>query len=168
MKLSVKRLDAQGRYESTVVRDDGVRFSIRGPDCNFALPHDLAHYVVEKALGLEGGFWARVAAGGVFPSMSYLDGRRKPKAVERSKAVLKANPDEFTDAEVLVRIFSETIREGHDAPTPILFARLKDRRLARGRPQVAVAQTAEIFARYKDLRSRWAELPLGGAIELEW
>ena len=122
MKLSVKRRDAEGRYDTTIVRKDGVRFAIRGPDCNFALPHDVAHYVVEKALRLEGGFWGRVAAGGIFPSMSYLDGRRKPKAVERSKAVLSADPDEFADAEVLVRIFSETIREGHDDTAPILFA----------------------------------------------
>jgi hypothetical protein len=167
MKLSVTRLDPEGRYETAIVRDDDVRFRLKGHDRASALPHDIAHYVVEKALGLDGGFWGRVAAGAVFPSMSHVEGRRKPKAAERSKMVLRADPDELADAEVLVRIFSETIREDHDETTPVLFARLKDRRLA-GKRQIAVAQIAAIFARYKDLRSRWAELPVGGALELEW
>lgn len=113
MKLSVTRLDSQGRYETMIVRDDGVRFMLRGPDCTFVMPHDIAHYVVEKELGLDRGFWGRVAAGGVFPGMSHVDGRRKPRAAERSKSILKASPDELADAEVLVRIFSETFQEGH-------------------------------------------------------
>ena len=55
MKLSVTRLDNQGRYQTTIVRDDGVHFVVRGPDCTFALPHDMSHYVVEKTLGLAHG-----------------------------------------------------------------------------------------------------------------
>jgi len=167
MKLSVTRLDDQGRYETTVVRRDGVRFAVRGPDCTFALPHDIAHYVVEKALGLDHGFWGRVAAGAVFPSMSYVDGRRKPKAAERSKSALKAHPDAFADAEVLVRIFSETIREGYALAAPILTHRLKDRRMA-GRRAISPEEIAAVFAEYRDLQSRWADLPVGGAIELKW
>jgi hypothetical protein len=167
MKLSVTRLDSQGRYETVIVRDDGVRFMLKGHDCAFAMPHDIAHYVVEKALGLDRGFWGRVAAGGIFPGMSYLDGRRRPKAAERSKSTLKADPDALADAEVLVRIFSETIREGYGLAAPILIHRLKDRRMANKRA-VNAEEIAAIFARYNDLRSRWAELPVGGAIELQW
>ena len=112
MKLSVTRLDNQGRYETTIVRDDGVRFMLRGPDCTFAMPHDIAHYVVEKELDLDYGFWGRVAAGGVFPSMSHVDGRRRPKAAERSRSMLKAHPERLSQAEVLVR--SEERRVGKE------------------------------------------------------
>ena len=167
MKLSVTRLDDRGRYETTVVRHDGVRFAVRGPDCTFALPHDIAHYVVEKALGLDHGFWGRVAAGAVFPSMSYVEGRRKPKAAERSKSALKAHPDAFADAEVLVRIFSEAIRAGYALAAPVLIRRLKDRRMA-SRRAVSAEEIAVVFARYMDLRGRWADLPVGGSIELKW
>ena len=167
MKLSVTRLDRQGRYETMIVRDDSVRFMLKGHDCAFAMPHDIAHYVVEKELGLDRGFWGRVAAGGVFPSMSYVDGRRKPQAAERSKSVLKRDPDELADAEVLVRIFSETVAEGHDASAPILTHRLKDRRMAQLRT-ATTEQIAAVFARYKDLRTRWGDLPVGGSIELRW
>jgi hypothetical protein len=168
MKLTVRRLDTQGRYETTIVRDDGVRFALRGPDCTFAMPHDIAHYVVEKALGLDRGFWGRVAVGATFPSMSYVGGRRKPKAAETSKSVLKAQPEQLSEAEVLVRIFSETIRDGYDETAPVLFVRLKDRRAANGTRQINAAQIAAIFAQYRELRSRWADLPVGGSIELRW
>jgi hypothetical protein len=167
MKLSVTRLDGQGRYETMIVRDDGVRFMLKGHDCAVAMPHDIAHYVVEQALGLARGFWGRVAAGGVFPSMSYVDGRRKPKAAERSKSVLKGDPDELADAEVLVRIFSDTILEGHDETAPILTHRLKDRRMAQKRT-ATTEEIAAVFARYRDLRARWSDLPVGGSIELRW
>jgi hypothetical protein len=170
VKLSVTRLDDQGRYATTIVRDDGVRFVLRGPDCTFAVPHDLAHYVVERALALDEGFWGRVAAGGVFPGMSFIDGRRKPKAAERSKARVKANAGRLSEAEVLVRIFCETIEEGHGEASPVLSRRLEERRIPAGRAtsRVGSAEIADIFERYRELRSRWANLPVGGSIELSW
>src|SRR5436190_14283071 len=153
MKLNVVRLDAQGRYETTIVRDDGVRFALRGPDCTFALPHDMAHYIVERALALNEGFWGRVAAGGVFPGMSFIDGRRKPKAADRSKALVKANADRLSEAEVLVRIFCETIEQGHGEASPVLIRRLKERRIPPGRAtsRVGSAEIADIFERYREL-----------------
>jgi hypothetical protein len=170
MKLSVTRLDDHGRYATTIVRDDGVRFVLRGPDCTFAMPHDMAHYVVERALGLDHGFWGRVAAGGVFPGMSFIDGRRKPRAAERAKALVKANPDRLSEAEVLVRIFCETIEEDHGEASSILTRRLKERRIPAGpaTSRVGGAEIADIFERYRELRSRWANLPVGGSIELDW
>jgi hypothetical protein len=169
MKLSVTRLDDRGRYETMIVRDDGVRFRLKGHDRTFALPHDIAHLVVEKALGLQGGIWGRIAAGAVFPSMSHVDGRRKPKAAERSKVLLKANPDQLSEAEVLVRIFCETIREGHNESSRVLSQRLKERRIPPGgTAQIAQAQISNVFMSYRDLLARWSHLPVGSAIELDW
>src|SRR5882757_6287432 len=71
MKMAVRRLDRDGRYVTSIARDDGVTFSMQGVGHNFAIPHDVAHYVVEKALGLDRGFWGSVADGAVFPSMTY-------------------------------------------------------------------------------------------------
>jgi hypothetical protein len=88
MKLAVRRVDSDGRYVTLIARDDGVTFSMQGVGHNFAIPHDVAHYVVEKALCLDGGFWGSVSEGAVFPTMTYVAGRRKPKAVERSSLIL--------------------------------------------------------------------------------
>jgi hypothetical protein len=85
MKLTVTRLD-QGKYETVVTRDDGVSYRLKGVAHRFAIPHDLAHFVVDKTLRLDRGFWANVADGAVFRTMSYIAGRRKPKAAERSES----------------------------------------------------------------------------------
>ncbi len=63
MKLTIKRLDRNGRYETMIKRDDGVSFHTNGVAHTFAIPHDLAHFLVEKALGLDQGFWGSVAMG---------------------------------------------------------------------------------------------------------
>ena len=45
MRIEVKRLDGDGRYETVITRDDGVSFRIQGVGHAFAIPHDLAHYL---------------------------------------------------------------------------------------------------------------------------
>ena len=41
MKLHVKRLDREGRYETLVVRGDGVRFHVRGSRTRLRFPTTL-------------------------------------------------------------------------------------------------------------------------------
>src|SRR5580704_16524244 len=50
MQIYVTRVDAH-RY-STLVERDGVRLQVPGYGFMRALPHDLAHFVVEGSLGL--------------------------------------------------------------------------------------------------------------------
>jgi hypothetical protein len=68
MRIEVKRLDGDGRYETVITRDDGVSFRIQSVGHTFAIPHDLAHYLVEKALSIENGFWGSVASGASSPA----------------------------------------------------------------------------------------------------
>ena len=124
MKLAVTRFD-QGRYETAITRDDGVRYRLKGVAHEFAIPHDLAHFLVEKTLGLKSGFWDSIAGGAVFKTMDYIGGRSKPKAAERSKTLLKSNAAELNEAEVLVRIFNDTIEQGHGENSPLLRERLE-------------------------------------------
>jgi len=170
MKLTIKRLDRNGRYETMIKRDDGVSFHTNGVAHTFAIPHDLAHFLVEKALGLDQGFWASVADGAVFQSMSHAGGRRKPNAAKRSKAVLKANARALTEAEVLVRIFNDTIEQGHDQTSPVLYRHLKERWAGPGgQPrQISQKNIAEVFARYGEMLSKWRNLPVGGTLDLFW
>jgi hypothetical protein len=57
MKVTIARLDENGRYETTIARDDGVTFRVKGVAHAFAIPHDLAHFLIEKTLRLNQGFW---------------------------------------------------------------------------------------------------------------
>jgi hypothetical protein len=169
MKLTVTRLD-QGRYETVITRDDGASYRLQGVAHTFAIPHDLAHFVVEKAMRLDQGFWANVADGAVFKTMSYLGGRRKPKAAERSESLLKNNGPQLNEAEALVRIFNDTIEQGHAEDSPVLRKRLQERLK---RPELAfrtfsAAEISEVYAAYRDMLAKWRELPVGSKLDLSW
>jgi hypothetical protein len=168
MKLTVTRHD-QGKYETVIMRDDGVSYRLRGVAHMFAIPHDLAHFLVEKALRLPRGFWGSVADGAVFKTMSYIGGRRKPKAAERSESLLKINAAPLNEAEVPVRIFNDTIEQGHPETSPLLRERLQVR-LARPGSQrnFGDAEIKEVYAAYQDMLTRWKDLPVGGKLELRW
>ena len=78
LEITFTRTGPRG-YE-TSVRRDRVTFHLRGFDRPARLPHDLAHYQVERALGLRHGLWGSVAAGATFKSMTLVEGRRPPAA----------------------------------------------------------------------------------------
>jgi hypothetical protein len=99
MDIKVEKLDTR-RSQTVVTRDDRVTLRVPGFRPSAPLPHDLAHYVVEKKLGLRRGFWRSVADGAIFPKMTVLGGRQRPHARERSHALCKANSRSLTDVEV--------------------------------------------------------------------
>src|SRR5205823_7471926 len=66
MKVTFVRSPGQ-RLRTIAERRDGVTVGVTGaPDRDGRLPHDLAHFVVEKELGLDSGFWGGIAQGRLF------------------------------------------------------------------------------------------------------
>jgi hypothetical protein len=169
MKLTVTRLE-HGKYETVVTRDDGVGYRLKGVAHTFAIPHDLAHYLIEKALHLRRGFFGNIADGVVFKSMTYVSGRRKPKAAERSETLLKKNLAALNDAEALVRIFNDTIEQGHAENSPVLQERLRERLVRAGVAfrTFSAAEISDVYAAYRTMLAKWQELPVGGHLELRW
>jgi hypothetical protein len=169
MRLTVKRLD-QGRYETVVVRDDGVSYLLKGVAHMFAIPHDLAHFLVEKTLRLRQGFFGSIADGAVFKSMTYIAGRRKPGAAERSETLQKKNLAALNDVETLVRIFNDTIEQGHAENSPVLQQRLRERLVRAGVEHrvFSAAEIAEVYGAYRDMLVKWQNLPVGDQLELHW
>jgi hypothetical protein len=74
------------------------------------LPHDLAQFVVEAALGLEEGFWNLVANGATFRSL----GRRPTKPGRQLSAAHRTG---LNEAEKVVNAHVEAWRD--DDPTPV-------------------------------------------------
>lgn len=74
------------------------------------LPHDLSTFVIERALGIEHGFWGCVAAGATFRSL----GRKR---TPQGRAVIANNVDELDDAERRVNAVYFAWRRGE--PTPV-------------------------------------------------
>jgi len=170
MQLRLTRLDER-RYETVITRADGVTFHVKGVGHMSDIPHDLAHYAVEQGLRIRGGFWGSVAAGAVFGSLTHVSGRRKPRAADRSRQVLKANKDELTETEILVGLFNQAIEEGLGPDSPELHDRLRRYTwTAHGRTprQFTEAEITATCAGWRRLLERWRKLPIGGTMELMW
>jgi hypothetical protein len=168
MRIVVTRLDEK-RYGSVIERD-GVSFRLGGPGFMKALPHDLAHYVVEATLGLQHGFWGCIAKGAIPAGMTWIAGRQKPKAAERAGAVLKVHKSELSEAEVLVDIFERSISRGTADNWPAMRASLKDRH-ASARPnarKVGPEDVANVCRAWSELQSQWQALRPGESLRLDW
>lgn len=85
--------DAKGRTCSWVALRP-PRTLVPGPSMAVGgdLPHDLATFVIEQALGIEHGFWGCVAAGATFRSL----GRKR---TPQGKAVIGGHLEELDEAE---------------------------------------------------------------------
>jgi hypothetical protein len=87
---------------ATIDRPDGARLVLTSYDRANTVPHDLAHFVAERDLGLGRGLWGSIASGALFDSLQLISGKRRHNEAARSQAVRRANADELALAEVLV------------------------------------------------------------------
>jgi hypothetical protein len=167
MQLAVKRL-GERKYETRITRSDGVVFHVLGVGHMFEIPHDLAHYAIEKALGLRYGFWGSVADGAVFPTMTYVSGRKRPKAEETSRAVLKKNAAHLTEAESLVRIFDAAMEKGLSLHE--LKMRLNQRWAPPELPKREFGEDdiSKVRAAWLDVQAQWKHLPIGEELTVIW
>ncbi|HYH79346.1 MAG TPA: hypothetical protein VEX86_06105 [Longimicrobium sp.] len=170
MLLQLTRLDER-RYETLITRSDGVKYLVKGVGHMAAIPHDLAHFAVERGLDIRRGFWGSVADGAVFGSLTHVSGRRRPHAAERSKQVLKENKHQLTETEILVGLFNQALEEGLGPESPVLRARL--RRYLWTPPghrprRFSDEESAAVCARWKEMLELWQNLPIGGTLELVW
>ncbi|MEV6846442.1 hypothetical protein [Actinoplanes sp. NPDC051411] len=117
MHVTVTRA-ATGSTCATIRRDDGVVLELPGYDRTFRVPHDLAHAVTERALGLSRGVFGSIAGGGVFDNMRVVAGRRpRHDAAERSRRLLAANKAELGRAELIAGVMHQGV-EHHTDPLP--------------------------------------------------
>jgi hypothetical protein len=117
MHVTIART-ATGSTCATIRRADGVVLELPGYDRKFRVPHDLAHAVTERALGLSRGVFGSIAGGGVFDNMRVVAGRRpRHDAAERSRRLLAANKAELNQAELIAGIMHDGV-EHHVDPLP--------------------------------------------------
>lgn len=129
-------------HEVRVIRRDGSTESVVLNTRSF-LRHDLAHFAVELELGLRGGVWGSVAAGGSL-SGDGLDG--PDMAVAESVAgpvqtIMRTEADAAAVLEVLRRV-------APDRATPELAERIHER--------------------LRQLRGHWSATRHGEAMVLTW
>ncbi|HYO37114.1 MAG TPA: hypothetical protein VER97_13640, partial [Geodermatophilus sp.] len=108
MRLTFSRLADRRPVETTVVRDDGVVFVMRGAGGGADLPHDLVHALVETELGIADGIWGCVADGVVWTSMRHVSGRQPPHAAERSARLKRERASAIQEAEGVADLVART------------------------------------------------------------
>ncbi len=170
MEIRIEKLDAR-RLQSVVTRDDKVTLRVPGYGPSQPLPHDLAHYVVEKELALRCGFWGSVADGAIFPGMAVLAGRQRPHARERSKGLCKANGRSLTEVEVIVGLLIDLMKNKVPA-TSQFAAKAVGRCLTRGKDSKLRTVTAADLQRIDEglgvMERRWADVKIGDALVVRW
>jgi hypothetical protein len=164
------------RYRSLLHRTDGVTVELDGGGYNVVggparrVPHDIAHLVVERRLGLHAGLWGVLAAGGIVQNASFVGGRLPPHALERAKALTDPAGETLRQAEVLVRAVADRCLEhGASAASPGELAAL--RRTVGDRWWTSAATAPDLTdacAELRDASVRWQALPPGDALALEW
>lgn len=169
MEITFTKTDRR-KYDVTVRRDDGLTLRVPSPDRPAALPHDLAHCLVEQGLKLARGFWGCVADGAVFSGMQVISGRRRPRAAEHSKAVIKAAGQQLTVAEIYVSVMLAVAHEEMERDWPRVCARLDEAwRPFRGqRKPVSAAEVLRVCDALRAAERQWLALPVGQSIAVSW
>ena len=159
------------RYRSTLHRADGVAVALEGGSWNTIggrpgrVPHDLAHLVVERELGLDRGLWGVLAAGGIVQNATLAAGRRPPHALARATRVADESGEALRQAEVLVRGVADASREGR-------LGDLRELRRAVGErwwhPGLTPDALARMDAELQAAAREWDALPAGASLSRTW
>lgn len=152
MKVTFTRT-GERRYRITV-EGRGVVPSFMEPAAGYdeRLPHDLAHFVVEQYLGLDGAVYGRLAAGGhQFQPVGAEQPRRGTKLRDKITA------EQRREAEFAERVIDIACR------------RWKGERYE-GLPAKGVTDEdiSRICAEYDAVSSQWSKLGVGRSMTLEW
>ena len=156
--------------EIVVRRDDGVVLRAVQPLRGTRPPHDLVHFAVEGALELAEGFWGCIAEGAEFKSFERVSGRRRPRASERSREILRRARRQLTTAEVLAAAVERLAHLGWESDPPRLCTEV-ERQLSNcepPRPAVSgerIAHACKVLCEYE---RRWAQLPVGHSLDAGW
>lgn len=144
---------AERRYRVSVEGPDVVSsYMDPAPGYNARLPHDMAHFIVENELGIEGGVFGQIAAGGAF--IIPTDNIKRRKLGRRRERIAKANQK---DALLSERMVSVTCNLWHKKIAEV--------------PSIAGFRAADIdrVCREFDAASAvWSRLGIGESMTLVW
>lgn len=163
MLITFARVEG-GSTVATIRRRDGVVLELPGYDKKYRVPHDLAHAVTERELGMAAGVFGSIAGGGVFANMRVLAGRERHDAGDRSSRLLAANKSELGVAEVLAGVVHDAVEDGRVATA------LADARRVWGvlRAEPFPWTESQLTAAIEQLTRLAADYDRDGLVHLDW
>lgn len=169
--LDIQVIRSEGtRYHSLLQRADGAQVRLEGGSWNKIggtpgrVPHDLAHLIVERELGLESGLWGVLAAGGLVQNAALIGGTRPPHGERRGREISAAAGEQLRQSEVLVRAAADASLTGDLEPAP-LHAAIGERWATERWTADAVRRIDE---QLRLAATAWARLAAGDAYALRW
>ena len=166
MEILVTRGSASDRIEARGGRVPVVGFETphKGP-----VPHDAVHLFVERAFGLDLGFWGLVASGLAPDDLQALAVAGGHPSASRATAP-DAGIVQLLQAERLVEVFEADLWGGGqgDEADLIALAGTACTNSQVPRPPVPDGAVARVRADLAAFTRTWTVLPRGGTMELEW
>jgi len=171
MRVTFRRT-GERRY-AVIVEVPGEELQTMSPAPGFDqhIPHDLVHYVVEAALGLEAGVFGRAARGGgsfyaaETASNWRQQARKRRKQARREQALCREGDNErqLVASERLASLSDIAWRRRHGQRPDFAFSHAVS--------SVSAADAAHIerVVSFLDvLAPQWNQLPLGGELTFTW
>jgi hypothetical protein len=165
LHIRLKRHSDDSASLTCTRRDGSVTWQRQqGPTAIVMPAHDLTHYAVETALGFRRGFYGLLAEGWEIGDFA--------KPWPRGPI-----PDEALVVELLVGFFDAERRQGEvmtaeafqaQAAQYVASREAVGKAMPAGQWQLSDAELARVRASRDDLLKRWAAVPSGGALDLEF
>jgi hypothetical protein len=173
------------RYAVRAAIDGGQTVQMdQAPGFDPLMPHDLQHFIVEKCLGIEGGIFGRLAAGGTAKTFhATVDSgsareasRIRRKQAARDNKILPSQTDDYARSERATYVcWQDWLAH---SPNPELRARASamdqtaNGMMARMTPAERASFTPAKFGRirqeFQRLSERWSSLAIGESFTESW
>lgn len=149
---------AERRYRVSV-EGPGVVSSFMEPAPGYdpRLPHDMAHFVVENELGISGGVFGQLAAGGHATTFRPTGDHRRGRDTRRGTRLAKLHHDDAALSEQLVGIACQVWNNGRRGVMPNTFPR--------GVTAEDVLRVCHVF---DAVSAEWSKLGVGESMTLTW
>lgn len=134
----------EGPKVATAVMDPAPGYHAR-------LPHDVAHFIVENELGIEGGIFGQMAMGGIIRPAE-RNARIQRKAKRKREAIFKANHDDALFSEHAVWAAQSRWEKQEIIPST----------------KISPPDLDRVIAKFEEFAAEWSRLPVGGSITLDW
>jgi hypothetical protein len=147
---------AQRRYRVSV-EGPGVVSSFMEPAAGYdtRLPHDMAHFVVENELGINGGVFGQLAAGGTAGTFRpTIEEKGRRKVAKRGNRIAVANRKDALLSERLVCVACQTWNNVLSEVTPV--------------QGVSDADILRVCREFDIVSAVWSKLATGESMTLPW
>jgi len=142
------------RRYSVTVESEGIDKATMDPAPGYdpRLPHDAAHFIAENELGIAGGVFGQLAAGGTANTFFSDESKKPRKAKKRGRALAKSNKEDATFSEHAV--YAAQTRWENREVVP--------------ETKIPEADLARVIEGFEDFAAKWSRLSVGESISMKW